>query len=317
MISNSNILITGGGGFIGSTLTGLLINENKITIYDNFKRNSIKDRDLIGHSNLKIIEGDILDLNSLTDASKNKDYIIHTAAIAGIDTVIKKPTETLRVNMLGTANALEAAHLAGDIKRFIDFSTSEVFGTQAFNSKESDKTEIGSAKEARWGYALSKLAGEHLTQAYFKEYNLPTVTIRPFNVYGPGQVGESAMLKFINQALRNENINIYGNGAQIRAWCYIDDFITGILECLENQEAVGESFNIGNDKAVVTIFTLAKTVCNILQSKSEIHFKPPLSADVELRIPSIEKAQALLNFKPQTDLEDGLRRTAEWYKKLI
>ena len=125
------------------------------------------------------------------------------------------------------------------------------------------------------------------------------------------------MLKFINQALRNENINIYGNGTQIRAWCYIDDFIAGILECLETPEAVGESFNIGNDKAVVTIFTLAKTVCSILQSKSEIHFKPPLSADVELRIPSIEKAQALLNFKPQTDLEDGIRRTAEWYKKLI
>lgn len=317
MVNNSNILITGGGGFIGSTLTSMLLNDNKITIYDNFKRNSIKDKDLAGHPNLEIIEADILDLDTLIKASRGMDYIIHAAAIAGIDTVIQRPTETLRVNMLGTANALEAARLSGKIKRFIDFSTSEVFGSHAFNSKESDKSEIGTAKEARWGYAMSKLAGEHLTQAYFKEYNLPAVTIRPFNIYGPGQVGESAMYKFINQALRNEDINIYGNGTQIRAWCYIDDFTAALLKCLDNPAAIGESFNIGNDKAVVTIYTLAKDICQILKSKSEIIFKPALSADVELRIPSVEKANKLLNFKAKVSLEEGIKWTSEWYKKLM
>ncbi len=317
MIKNSKILITGGAGFIGSTLAGLLIENNQITIYDNFKRNSIKNRGLENHKNLKIIKGDILDYDNLLKAMDKIDYVVHAAAIAGIDTVIQKPVETLRVNMLGTANILEVAKNFSSIKRFLDFSTSEVFGTQAFNSKESDKSEIGSAKEARWGYAMSKLAGEHLTHAYYKEYDLPTVTVRPFNIYGPGQVGESAMLKFINQAIRNEDIVIYGSGTQIRAWCYIDDFIDGIMRCLENKQAIGDSFNIGNARAVVTIFGLAQTVCNILNSKSKIIFKPALSADVELRIPSVTKAEEVLGFEAKVHLEEGIKRTAEWYKKLI
>jgi len=317
MISNSTIFITGGAGFIGSTLAGLLHGNNKIIIFDNFKRNSIKNRSFLNHKNISIIEGDILDLSALGKAMQSAEYIIHAAAIAGIDTVIKKPTETLRVNMIGTANVLETAKNISGLKRFLDFSTSEVFGTQAFNSKESDRSEIGSAKEARWGYAMSKLAGEHLTQAYFKEYNLKTVTVRPFNVYGPGQVGESAMFKFINQAIRNEDIFIFGDGTQIRAWCYIDDFIDGILRCLENTAAIGDSFNIGNARAVVTIFGLAQTICNILNSKSQIIFKPALSADVELRIPSVKKAEEILGFKANVNLEEGIKRTAEWYIKQI
>jgi UDP-glucose 4-epimerase len=317
MISNSKIFISGGAGFIGSTLAGLLHEHNEIVIFDNFKRNSIKDQIFQNHKNITIVEGNILDINALGKAIQNADYIIHAAAIAGIDTVIQKPTETLRVNMIGTANILEAAKNISGLKRFLDFSTSEVFGTQAFNSKESDKSEIGSAKEARWGYAMSKLAGEHLTQAYFKEYNLKTVTVRPFNIYGPGQVGESAMLKFINQAIRDEDIFIYGDGTQIRAWCYIGDFIDGIMRCLENPAAIGDSFNIGNARAVVTIFGLAQTICNILNSKSKIVFKPALSADVELRIPSVKKAEDVLGFKATVNLEEGINRTAEWYKKQI
>lgn len=317
MIKNRNIFISGGAGFIGSTLSGILLNENKITIYDNFKRDSISDQKFKDHPNLNIIKGDILNFEQLNQAIKGHDYIIHAAAIAGIDTVILKPTETIRVNMLGTANILEAAQQAGSVERFIDFSTSEVFGSQAFNSKESDRSEIGTAKEARWGYAMSKLAGEHLTQAYHKQFGLQTVTVRPFNVYGPGQVGESAMLKFINQAIRNEDIYIYGNGTQIRAWCYVDDFIDGIMGCMENPAAIGEAFNIGNARAVVTIYGLAQTICNILNSKSKIIFKDALSADVELRIPSVEKAKAVLGFEAQVNLEEGIKRTAEWYKKML
>ena len=317
MISGSKIFISGGAGFIGSTLAGMLYRDNQIIIYDNFKRNSIKDKDFLNHPNVKIIKGDILDLDTLISAVRGSDYFIHAAAIAGIDTVIKKPTETLKVNMIGTSNALEAAVRTTGVKRFLDFSTSEVFGTQAFNSSESDKSEIGSAKEARWGYAMSKLAGEHLTQAYFSEFGLKTVTVRPFNIYGPGQVGESAMLKFINQAIRNEDIFIYGDGTQIRAWCYIDDFVDGILRCLENPAAIGESFNIGNPRAVITIYGLAQTICKILDSSSKIFFKPALSADVDLRIPSVTKAESILGFKAQVNLDEGIKRTAEWYKKLI
>src|SRR5690606_3279208 len=118
-------------------------------------------------------------------------------------------------------NALEAARINGISDRFIDFSTSEVFGSMAFRSTENDQTIAGSAGEARWTYAVSKLAGEHLAHAYFRQYRLPCVTIRPFNVYGPGQTGEGALQIFIKKALKNETIRIDGDGSQIRAWCYV------------------------------------------------------------------------------------------------
>jgi UDP-glucose 4-epimerase len=173
----------------------------------------------------------------------------------------------------------------------------------------------GSAGEARWTYAVSKLAGEHLSMAYFKEYGLPVVSIRPFNVYGPGQTGEGAIQIFINRALKNEDINIYGDGNQIRAWCYVNDFVDCLMLALESPAAVGQSFNIGNARAVVTIYGLAQTVCRVLNSKSKIVFKPPLSADIELRIPSVDKAFELLGFKASVELDEGIQKTAEWYLK--
>ena len=124
---------------------------------------------------------------------KGHDIVIHAAGIAGIDTVIKSPTKTMNVNMIGTANCLKAAHENSIKDRFIDFSTSEVFGSHAFRSSENDQTVAGSSGEARWTYAVSKLAGEHLSHAYYREYNLPTVSVRPFNIYGPGQTGEGAI----------------------------------------------------------------------------------------------------------------------------
>src|SRR4029450_7221993 len=135
---------------------------------------------------------------------------VHAAGIAGIDTVIKNPVRTMRVNMIGTANVLEAAVQSGVKDRLIDFSTSEVLGSMAFQSSESDQTVSGSAGEARWTYAVSKLAGEHLAHAYYAQFKLPVVTVRPFNIYGPGQTGEGAIQIFIKRALRNEPIYIHG-----------------------------------------------------------------------------------------------------------
>jgi UDP-glucose 4-epimerase len=218
----------------------------------------------------------------------------------------------MEVNMIGTANVLKAAHEHGVPDRVLDFSTSEVFGSMAFRSSETDETVAGSAGEARWTYAVSKLAGEHLAKAYHSQYGLPVVTVRPFNVYGPGQTGEGAIQIFIKRALRGEPIRIDGDGNQIRAWCYVDDFVDCIMRCLEAPEAIGESFNIGNARAVITILGLAELVCRVLNSNSEIVFEPPLSADIAIRIPSVEKAKAVLGFKAQVDLDDGVRRTAEW-----
>lgn len=315
MIKNKNIFITGGAGFIGSTLTGKLAKRNKVVIYDNLVRDTMKYTTLSRNKNVSLVSGDILDNRKISKSMQGADIVVHAAAVAGIDTVIKNPVKTMEVNMIGTANVLRAAKENKVTGRVLEFSTSEIFGSMAYQANETSQAVTGSAGEARWVYAVSKLAGEHLSHAYYKQYKLPTVTIRPFNIYGPGQTGEGAIQIFIRKALKNENINIYGDGTQIRAWCYVDDMTDGLMLALEKQKAIGESFNIGNSKAVTTIYGLAQTVCRILNSKSEIVFKKPLSADIELRIPETKKAHEILGFKAKTDLEKGIKRTADWYKK--
>jgi UDP-glucose 4-epimerase len=317
MISNKKIFITGGAGFIANTLIGELIAENKIVAFDNFHRDTLSNSAFAEHENLTIVRGDVLDAPALTDAMEGSDIVVHAAGIAGIDTVIKDPVRTMQVNMMGTANALEAAKVNGVKGRFIDFSTSEIFGSMAYKSTEESNTVAGSAGEARWVYAVSKLAGEHLAHAYFKQYGVPCVTVRPFNVYGPGQTGEGALQIFIKRALEDKDIFINGDGSQIRAWCYVDDFVDCLMRCIENPVAVGESFNLGNARAVITTLGLAQTVCRVLGSKSKIEFRPQLSADIELRIPSVEKTEKLLGFKAKVDLDEGILRTAEYFRRQL
>ena len=314
MIENKKIFITGGAGFIANQIISRLVDENEIIVYDNFHRNTLINSKFNKNSNITVIEGDVLDYEKLNGSMAGADIVIHAAGIAGIDTVVKKPTKTMLVNMVGTANALQAAVENNIPDRFVDFSTSEVFGSMAFKSSENDNTVSGSVGEARWTYAVSKLAGEHLAHAFFREFKLPTVTVRPFNIYGPGQTGEGALLIFIKQAMKNETIHIDGDGNQIRAWCFVDDFVECLMRCIEVPEAIGESFNIGNARAVMTILGLAQTVCRVLNSKSKIVFDPPLSADIALRIPSVEKAEQILHFKAEIDLDEGIHKTAEWLK---
>ena len=317
MLKAKTIFITGGAGFIANTLISRLADDNQIVVYDNFHRDTLSGSPYANHPNIKIMKGDVLDLDSLLEAMQGADSVVHAAGIAGIDTVIKDPVKTMRVNMIGTANALEAARMNAVKDRFIDFSTSEIFGSMAYKSAEDDNTVAGSAGEARWVYAVSKLAGEHLAHAYFKQYHLPAVTVRPFNVYGPGQTGEGAIQIFIKKALKNEEIFINGDGSQIRAWCYVDDFVDCLMLCLEKPEAIGHSFNLGNARAIMTTLGLAQTVCRVLKSDSKISHKPALSADIELRIPSVVKTEELLGFKAKVDLEEGIIRTAEYFKGLI
>lgn len=317
MISGKKIFLTGGAGFIGAKLIERLEAKNEIVVFDLLSRNSLKDSDAATSSNLSIVEGDILDFDKLKAAMSGADMVVHLAAIAGIDTVILSPTNTMRVNILGTSNVLRAAREVGGIERFIDFSTSEVFGQRAFKSEENDYTVMGAVGEARWTYAVSKLAAEHLTHAYYKEFDLPTVVLRPFNIYGPGQVGEGAVHAFICRAIRNEDLEIHGDGTQIRAWCYVDDMIDAILCCLENPNAVGESFNIGNSRAVVTIYGLASAVIRACESKSKIRFVRKDYVDVELRVPSVKKSKQILGFEAKIDLEDGLRLTADYYRHFL
>ena len=315
MITGRTIFITGGAGFIGSTLIGRLIDDNNVTVYDNYRRDALSSKPYANHPNLTIIKGDVLDLKLLRKGMEGTQIVIHCAAIAGIDTVIKKPIETIRVNMIGTANVLEAAKELKDLHRLIDFSTSEVFGQSAFRAEENHITHIGAVGEARWTYGVSKLAAEHLTKAYNQQFGMPTVTLRPFNIYGPGQVGEGALRTFIQRALKNEGIQIHGDGNQIRAWCYVDDFIDGLMRAMVGPKAIGESFNIGNAKAVLTIYGLAQTVVRVLGSSSTIRFTRKDYADVELRVPSVAKAKKLIGFEAKVDLEEGIHRSAEFFKR--
>jgi UDP-glucose 4-epimerase len=315
MIHNKKIFITGGTGFIGSTLIGKLVENNQVVAFDNLTRNALQTKPWKDHKNLKMVVGDVLDYDGLVACMDGADIVVHCAAIVGIDTVVKNPVATMRVNMVGSANVLEAASKLDHCERVVCFSTSEVFGTTAFRSSELDKTSIGQVGEARWTYAVSKLAEEHLAIAYYQHQWLPVSVVRPFNVYGPGQVGEGALRTFIQRALKNETIQINGDGTQIRAWCYVDDMVRGTLLCMEHPKAVGESFNIGNQRAITTIYGLANTVIRVLNSNSKIEFVYKEYADVELRIPNVRKAKDLLSFEAEVDLDEGIRRTAESYSK--
>ncbi len=314
MIANKRILLTGGAGFIGTQLANRLVAHNEVVVLDTLHRNSLKDSPAGTHPNLRLIQGDVMDAAAVRAAMAGCQMVVHLAAIAGVDTVISMPVTCMKVTLIGTYNALEAAVATGITERFVDFSTSEVFGSYAYNVREGDVTTLGAVGEARWTYAVSKLATEHLAHTYYKQFQLPSLAIRPFNIYGPGQVGEGAIHRFIVRALRGEDIEIHGDGSQIRAWCYIDDIIDAVLLCLETPQAVGQSFNIGNARSVCTIYDLARHVIRLASSSSRLRFVPRPGVDVELRIPNLDKARKLLGYEPKVDLEEGLLRTIHAYR---
>lgn len=316
-IKNKRILLTGGAGFIGSTLVSKLYKDNEILIYDNFSRDSLKFKN-IKSKNIHIIKGDVLDLDLLKKTSEDfrPQIAVHLASIAGVDTVIRNPVRTLEVILIGTFNFLNSLKkYSGDLERVMDFSTSEVLGSYAYKSTELSNTNFAPVGEARWTYSVGKVAGEHLVHAFSKEHGYPSVTIRPFNIYGVGQVGEGAIHVFIKNAIKNKTIEIHGDGDQIRSWCYVDDMVDGMMLALTKREAIGEIFNIGNPKGTITISSLAEKIVSICKSKSKIKYVPKNYVDVELRIPSIEKAKELLGYSPKVDLNEGIRKTSVFYKK--
>ena len=315
-LTGKRILITGGAGFIGTTLAHRLVDANEVIAYDNLHRDALSGTELADHPGFRFIQGDVLDAVALTEAARGATHIIHAAAIAGVDTVLASPVRTMRVNLIGTYNALEAGVATKDtLERLIEFSTSEVFGQQAFNVAEGHVTAIGSVGEARWTYAVSKLAGEHMAHAYHDELGLPAVSVRPFNIYGPGQIGGGAIRAFIEAALEGRDLTIHGDGAQIRAWTYVDDMVEGLMLALEHPNAVGESFNIGNARSAVTIYDLATRIKRLTGCSGEITFQPLHYTDVELRIPNVAKARELLGFEAQVELDEGLGRTIAWYRQ--
>ena len=317
-LSGKRIFITGGAGFIGTTLARRLVDENEVVALDNLHRDALSGTDLATHPNFAFHAADVLDADRVRELAAGATHVVHAAAIAGVDTVLQSPVRTMRVNVIGTYNVLEAALATlGTVERFLDFSTSEVFGTHAYNVKEGQVSTIGSVGEARWTYAVSKLAGEHMAHAYHDELGLPTVTVHPFNVYGPGQIGGGAIRAFIETALAGRGLTIHGDGSQIRAWCYVDDMVEALLLCLERPEAVGQAFNVGNARSAVTIYDLAQRVRRLAGSPAEIVFQPLHYADVELRIPNVGKARELLGWEAKVDLDEGIERTIAWYRQKL
>ena len=314
MIKGKNIALIGGAGFIGSHLAAALSKHNRVLIYDNLRRDAFTRTHLADDPRITFVQGDVLDADNLRDVLTKADYIVHLAALAGVSTVVQNPVQTIEVNTVGTYHVLKAASENKKLKRLVFFSTSEVFGSFAYKVHEDHNTIQGDVREARWHYAVSKLAGEHFVQAFYEQKKIPGVIFRPFNIYGPGQIGEGAVHHFVKNAVKNKPVVVHGDGSQIRAWCYIDDMVRAVLLSLEKKEAVGEVFNIGNPQSVLTVLDLAKRVLALSRSKSKLIFKPIHYSEVEIRVPQIEKAKGLLGFKPLVDLDEGLKRTINWYR---
>lgn len=313
MIKNSRLLITGGSGFIGAHLASQLVEDNEVLVLDrNHPTNSsLEMLGIIDHKNLNFYSSDITNIScsEIFDKIGTVDYIIHAAGVLGIQKVAEMPMQTMEVNGIGTFNMLKLALMQKKIKRFLYFSTSEIYGSQTSKMSETMDAHI-STVGIRWNYATSKLFGEYLVKAAQVEHGLPGTIVRPFNVYGPYRLGSNAMTTLIRNALENKKIMISGDGSQKRSWCYIQDFIQGIILSMCSASSVGESFNIGNDTPNITMYDLACKIVKILHSHSEILITGNKIEDVLQRQPDISKTKRLLNYDPCVGLEEGILKTA-------
>jgi len=287
-------LITGGAGFIGTNLALSLRDAGHgVTVYDNFMRNSIKYFD---HHDIKIIDGDI----RLFDVRGSYDWVIHCAAICGIESVgdIRR---NIDVNVVGAKNVID--RFAGDCGHFVFLSTCEVEGLHP-NSYQY------ALFEPRWSYAIGKVCGEYYCRSYIEE-GLPVTIVRPSNVYGQGQVGDSAVANFIRAMLTDRKVRIYNDGRSIRCWCYISDFVEGIGLIL-NKKAVGETFTIGNPGGRIRTLDLLDKICEICEVEPEKTFMKHFCTDIEEREVDIS-AMEILGYMPKVGLDEGLRKAVRWY----
>ncbi len=315
-IRNKSIVITGGAGFIGTNLAERLARDNEVTLIDRtFRDQPLHFTSLASNRNVKLVQADILEAKSVDAIVREAQVVIHAAAIVGVGRVCSQPRETLETNFSGTSRILKALENSSRIERFVYFSTSEVFGVNSFRVHEDAPSLVGPAAEARWSYAIAKLAGEHLVQAYYRQCGMPVVTVRPFNVFGPRRLGAHAMKSFILSALTGNPIEVHGDGSQIRSWCYIADFCDALIEMIARPAAMGQDFNIGNPANTVTILQLAQQIAEMTHSGVPIKFLEHPFPDIEIRVPSLTKAHTVLDYKPAYDLASALAPTIAWYQE--
>jgi nucleoside-diphosphate-sugar epimerase len=315
MLEGKRILITGGAGFIGTALSERLVEQNEVVLYDcHFEGMPLNYSSIVNHPSLRLVRGDVRDYDALAPEVEKAQVIVHLAAIVGVQNVLRRGRETIDVIVLGTSNVLRAAGRSPALERLVYLSTSEVFGPTSFRADENSHPTVGPVTEARWTYSIAKLVGEHLVHSYNVEVGLPAVIIRPFNVFGPKRLGDHAMLRFIVNALRNRDLEVHGDGSQIRSWCYIEDFCDGLLAALTRKEAIGEDFNLGCAENTLTIYDLARRITRLCKSSSRIRFTEVSFTDVDVRVPRLDKAKRLLGYTPGYDFEEAIRCTIQWYR---
>jgi nucleoside-diphosphate-sugar epimerase len=314
-IQGKTILITGGAGFIGCSLAEKLAPANRLILLDQNLRGPITFTSLLNHPNVRTIEGNLLDGIDLCGLGQEADIVIHAAAIVGVNRVCNFGRQTLETNFVGTSRLLKALESSRRLERFVYFSTSEVFGVNSFRVDENSPPSVGPIAEARWSYAIAKLAGEHLVKSYFREANMPVVIVRPFNIFGPMRTGDHALLRFILNALTGQPIEIHGDGSQIRSWCYIDDFCRALVEMIARPGVLGEDFNIGHPGNTLTVSQLAYKVMELTGASVPVTFTKPTFPDISIRVPSLEKARTMLDYEPLYDLDSALTLTIDWYRE--
>jgi UDP-glucose 4-epimerase len=320
-MADKTYLVTGGAGFIGSHLTTHLIARgDKVVILDNFSTGDKNNLTALSSENLEIISGDILDENLVNSLVERVDEVLHLAAAVGVFTIVDKPLRSLQTNLKGSEHVFASANRYQ--KPIFLASTSEVYGKNSNVplNEESDRV-LGSPLKSRWSYSEAKAIDESLAIFYHLESGLPVRLVRFFNTVGPRQVGHYGMVvpRFVQAALKNEPIQIYGDGSQSRAFCHVQDAIAGVVKVLASDAAIGNVFNIGNNEEV-TIKALAEKIISITNSKSSIEFIPyenayaPGFEDMQRRVPDISKAKQVLGWEPTISLTQIIEDIAAHFR---
>lgn len=306
-----NVLVTGGAGFIGSHLVRrLLARGDRVAVLDNLSTGSLQNVEAFSHHPLYTFAIEDLNNNLVIDRlASQADAIVHLAAAVGVQLVVERPTETIETNVLGTHAVLTAARRYRC--RTLLASTSEVYGKGVrVPFAEDDDLLLGPSSHSRWSYAASKLLDEFLGLAAHREYGLPVTVVRFFNTVGPGQTGRYGMVvpRFVQQALRDEAITVFGDGEQSRCFCHVADTVEALVQLLDRSDTTaGEIYNIGNTQEV-TINQLANCVVEATGSHSSVRHIPyseayaPGFEDMRRRVPDIGKIRVAIGWQPRLGL---------------
>ncbi len=308
------VLITGGGGFIGSyVVKELLLRDCEVVIYD------IVGDPVVRHKGVKYVHGTILDKFTMCKHIRGCDAVLHLAALLGVRRVAQEQLRCLSINIEGTVNVLEAC-INEKIPYVLFTSSSEIYGdASSMNSKKMI------CEEGIWNpksnYAISKLVGEKYIKAFQQEYGIDYNIIRFFNVYGPGQTNEFVIPKFINMSMQKNPPTIYGDGRQVRSFCYIEDAAKGLVKAFMNPNTRNQIFNIGNSQEPIAMSDLAKKIAGKIDPKLKPVHIPFEESDrtsrreIHFRIPDINKAKKLLDYMPRVDLESGIDKMIRFRKE--